>query len=250
MSLGAGLRSYLNRSASYIQQEASNALKLDGFSSWKKDLPMFQLNSVEALEQFVLGCDADIGGQSEAYWGHTPSNTGLFWGKLDTKVPEGSKFEHSGYAGIKSKERPFTLFHHPRFDASQFRYLAIRCKADSRQYFVNLQTDSIYPSYTWQHRLQAETPGEWEVVMIPFRDFILTAHGHVQKNQLELDRTKIRNVGLSIMRQDGEFSLELDWIRAVNTERTLGDRDILPTERGANQKSAPFFVDFPKKGGN
>ncbi|ORY52515.1 CIA30-domain-containing protein, partial [Rhizoclosmatium globosum] len=214
MSTNPGLHAYLQRSAKYLQQEASNALKLDGFSSWKRDLPMFQLNSVEALQQFVLGSDADVGGLSEAYWGHTPENTGMFWGKLNTTVPEGSKFDKSGYAGIKSKERPITLFHRPRFDTSQYRYLAIRCKADSRQYFVNVQTDSIFPSYTWQHRLQ-----------IPFRDFILTAHGHVQKNQLEMDRTKIRSVGW-------DFCLELDWIRAMNTERTWGDRDILPEGKG------------------
>ncbi|KAJ3068756.1 hypothetical protein HDU98_008117 [Podochytrium sp. JEL0797] len=243
-----GIRNYLKRSAKYLTEEATNALKLDGFSTWKRDLPMFQLNSVEALEQFVLGSDADIGGLSEAYWGHTQNNTGMFWGKLNTTVPEGAKFEKSGYAGIKSKERPITMFHRPRFDTSQFRYLAIRCKADSRQYFVNIQTDSIFPSYTWQHRVQIQRPGEWEVVMIPFRDFILTAHGHVQKNQLEMDRSKIRNVGFSIVRQDGEFCLELDWIRAVNTERTLGDRDILPPGKGHHvQEQAPFFVDFPIK---
>ncbi|KAI8608873.1 complex I intermediate-associated protein 30-domain-containing protein [Chytriomyces sp. MP71] len=234
------------RPSSSARRLSAPALKMDGFLTWKKDLPMFQLNSVEALEQFVLGCDADIGGLSEAYWGHTENDTGLFWGKLDTTVPEGAKFENSGYAGVKSKERPLTLFHRPRFDTSQYRYLAIRCKADSRQYFVNIQTDSIYPSYTWQHRLQVERPGQWEVVMIPFRDFILTAHGHVQKNQLELDRTRIRNVGFSIMRQNGDFSLELDWIRAVNTERTLGDRDLIPEGKGMeSRKPAPFFVDFP-----
>ncbi|KAJ3079991.1 hypothetical protein HK100_010247, partial [Physocladia obscura] len=204
-----------------------SAVKLEGFSTWKRDLPMFQLNTVEALEQFVLGSDADIGGLSEAYWGHTDNNTGLFWGKLSTKVPEGSRLDQSGYAGIKSKDRPITLFHKPRFDTSQFRYLAVRCKADERQYFVNIQTDSIYPSYTWQHRLQVEKPGEWEIVMIPFRDFILTAYGNVQKNQMEFDRTKVRSVGFSLARQDGDFSLELDWIRAINTERTLGDMDIM-----------------------
>ncbi|KAJ3384077.1 hypothetical protein HDU84_003199 [Entophlyctis sp. JEL0112] len=171
--------------------------------------------------------------------------TALFWGNLNTQVPEGMKVERSGYAGIKAKDAPITLFHRPRFDTSRFRYLAVRCKADTRQYFVNIQTDSVYPSFTWQHRLQIERPGEWETM--PFRDFILTAYGNVQKRQLEMDRSRIRNVGFSIVRQDGEFSLELDWIKAVNTERTAGDRDIDPRENSAvdDTPQAPLFVDFP-----
>ncbi|KAJ3316138.1 hypothetical protein HDU76_002055 [Blyttiomyces sp. JEL0837] len=213
------------------------ALKFD--VGWKHDLPMYQFNSVENLESFTVGSDADIGGLSEAYWGLTPQGTGLFWGKLSTEVPEGFKAEKSGYAGVRSKERPLTLFHRPRFDVSMFRYLAIRAKGDSRQWFVNIQSDSMYPSYLWQHRLHFQRPGEWETIMVPFRDFVLTSHGVVLRKQLQMDRTKVKTVGFSIVRQPGDFSLELDWIKAMNTPLTLGDRD-LPNPATLSDLNAPL----------
>lgn len=42
-----------------------------------------------------------------------------------------------------------------------------------------------------------------------------------------MDRMQIRSVGFSIVRQPGPFELEIDWIKAYNTEKTLGDYDIL-----------------------
>ncbi|KAJ3108555.1 Cation channel sperm-associated protein 3 [Phlyctochytrium planicorne] len=237
---GMALKSYIGRTLRHIKDETVAAIKFD--MGWKSDLPMFQFNSVEALQNFVVGSDADIGGYSEAYWGLTPEKTGVLWGKLSTEVPQGTKLKRSGYAGIKSKERPLTLFSRPRFDTSDFRYLAVRAKSDNRQWFVNLQTDGIYPTHLWQHRLHFEKPGEWETVLIPFRDFVLTSHGYVQPLQMEMDRSRIKTVGFSIVRQDGDFRMELDWIRAVNTEQTYGDMDIPNPEYLKKIKQAPFFV--------
>ncbi|TPX72907.1 hypothetical protein SpCBS45565_g00271 [Spizellomyces sp. 'palustris'] len=223
-----GLRvisSYFKRSWNYVRAETVAAIKFD--VSWRKEMPLFQFQNVEDLQDWIVGSDADIGGLSEAYWGLTPQSTALFWGTLSTDIPPGVKIDRSGYAGVRSKERPLTLFHRPRYDTTLFRYLAIRAKGDTRQWFVNLQTDSIYPSYLWQHRLYFQRPGEWEVIMIPFRDFVLTSHGYVQKRQITMDRSKIKTVGFSLVRQPGDFSLELDWIKAVNSPRTLGDYDIL-----------------------
>ncbi|KAJ3200162.1 Complex I intermediate-associated protein 30, mitochondrial [Entophlyctis luteolus] len=179
---------------------------------------MYSLNSLQDIQRFSLGCDADIGGLSEAYWGHTPENTALFWGNLNTQVPEGMKVERSGYAGIKAKV--------------ESRKQMIQTKICAYLEFKGCSNYVISPA-TLRH--------------MPFRDFILTAYGNVQKRQLEMDRSRIRNVGFSIVRQDGEFSLELDWIKAVNTERTAGDRDIDPRENSAvdDTPQAPLFVDFP-----
>ncbi|KAI9207628.1 complex I intermediate-associated protein 30-domain-containing protein [Polychytrium aggregatum] len=227
-TLGQGLRvlnAYFKRSWNYVKDESVAAIKFD--MSWKKEMPLFGCNSVEELEQFTVGSDADIGGLSEAYWGLTQDNTGLFWGNLSTEVPPGLRIERSGYAGIRSKERPLTLFSRPRFDTTLFRYLAIRAKGDTRQWFVNIQTDSLYPSYLYQHRLYFQRPGEWEVLMIPFRDFVLTSHGFVQKRQFPMERDKIKTVGFSLVRQPGDFALEVDWIKAMNTEKTFGDHDLL-----------------------
>lgn len=42
-----------------------------------------------------------------------------------------------------------------------------------------------------------------------------------------MNKNEIKTIGFSLIRQDGPFSIELDWIKGVNTENTLGDFDIL-----------------------
>ncbi|KAJ3303937.1 hypothetical protein HDV03_003410 [Kappamyces sp. JEL0829] len=92
---------------------------------------------------------------------------------------------------------------------------------------INIQTDSLYPSLVWQHRLYFSSPGQWETIRIPFRDFVKTSHGFVQKNQLAMDKSQVKTIGFSLLRQPGPFELELAWIKAVNTLDTVGDFDVL-----------------------
>lgn len=40
--------------------------------------------------------------------------------------------------------------------------------------------------------------------------------GYVQKNQLAMDTRKIRTIGISLVRQDGPFELEIESIKALN----------------------------------
>ncbi len=111
--------------------------------------------------------------------------------------------------------------------ASLYRYLQLRIKGDSKQWMCNLRTDSAHPSHLWQYRFRFNTPGEWETILIPFRDFVLTSQGHVQQLQYMMDRSSIKTVGFSVLGQDGDFSIEIDSINAINTRYTFGDRDIL-----------------------
>ncbi|KAJ1540747.1 Complex I intermediate-associated protein 30, mitochondrial [Nowakowskiella sp. JEL0078] len=197
------LAAYVKRSAEAVKRGTLAAIRMD--HGWKQEMSMFDFHSKEHLEQWVVGSDADIGGYSEAYWGLTQQNNAMLWGTLSTEIPSNSKIERSGYAGIRSKELPLTLLHRPRFDTSRFRYLAIRARGDTKQC----------------------SPGEWETIVVPFRDFILTAHGYVQTHKMDMDRSKVKTVGFSVVRQPGDFSLELDWVKAVNTSSTFGDLDIL-----------------------
>lgn len=86
-----------------------------------------------------------------------------------------------------------------------------------KQYFVNIQTESPFPSYLYQHRLNLLEPiSDWQTLLLPFRSFTLTAMGYVQKNQLAMDTRKIRTIGISLVRQDGPFELEIESIKALN----------------------------------
>ncbi len=127
---------------------------------------------------------------------------------LDSKM-------NAGYAGIRSKLLPRIAWHQPMHDLSMYDYLAIRAKGDANQWLVNIQTDTWYNGTVWQQKLVFSNPGQWETVLVPLRDFVLTIHGRVAKRQVMMNKEKIKTIGLSIVRQPGPFSLELDSIQAI-----------------------------------
>ena len=54
----------------------------------------------------------------------------------------------------------------------------------------------------------------------------MTFGGYVQENQIPMEKNNISSVGLSTLNVDGDFSLEIDYINAVNTHETYGDLNI------------------------
>ncbi|CAO3693657.1 unnamed protein product [Umbelopsis ramanniana] len=233
--------SFLRRTVNVVGESSLKALRMDGLQGWQKELPMFTMNTAKDLEQWVIGCDKDIGGFSEAKLEITPEGVGKFSGNLSLELPANTEIQQSGYAAIRSKVRPSSMFGTPCFDTTLFRYLALRVRGDHRKYFVNIQTDGVIQTDLYQHRLFLRNPGEWQTVMIPLRDFVLTNNGMIQEDQIEMMRERVKTVGISITdREDGPFEIELDWIKAMNTETTEGDMDRRPRETTEDE------VDFTK----
>ncbi|KAF9301430.1 hypothetical protein BGZ74_006726 [Mortierella antarctica] len=208
---------FVRRSLSALGSETVKVAKMN-HSPWKRELPMASLKTQEDLKGWLVGCDKDIGGFSEAHLEITKQGTGRFYGHLSLDLPSNESVMKSGYAGCRTKTRPGSFFGTPVWDTCLFEYLALRVKGDDRKYFVNLQTDGVVPTDLYQHRLFLKTPGEWETVLIPFQDFILTNQGIIQEEQIEIFRERVKNVGISIIdRASGPFELEIDHISAVNT---------------------------------
>ncbi|KAG0168379.1 hypothetical protein DFQ30_004840 [Apophysomyces sp. BC1015] len=219
----------LKQEARVVAESSAKALRMDGLRGWQKELPMLSLKTKQDLDHWAIGCDKDIGGFSNASIEITPENTGLFHGSISLELPSNREIQQSGYAAVRSKPQPSSMFGTPCWDTSLFRYLAMRVRGDRRKYFVNIQTDGVIATDVYQHRLFLRDPGNWETVMIPFRDFILTNNGMIQEQQIEMFREKVKTVGFSLQdRQDGPFKLEIEWIKAMNTEFTEGDLNRIP----------------------
>lgn len=67
------------------------------------------------------------------------------------------------------------------------------------KFFVNVQTDGPVTSDLFQHRLYLdESKGsDWQTVVIPFDDFVLTNTGQISSSQVSMMREKIRTIGIS-----------------------------------------------------
>ena len=253
----------------FLTRDVNNRIKHD--FGWRESKVLYDFQSEKMLRNWIIGSDADIGGMSKAYMKlldptnpissdsssqtkdvSTPSSTtesaaslpetpavsipdstpfSRFHGSLSLSIPPGTQLDRSGYAAIRSKSLPPTLFHSPMHDCSLFRYLVLRVRipihSPARTFMLNIQTASMmYPTYLYQHHLNVKSRGDWEELWLPFRDFTLTAFGFVQKRQLKMDTTKIKTIGVSISRQEGDFALDVDWIKAVNSEYTFGEIDL------------------------
>lgn len=95
----------------------------------------------------------------------------------------------------------------------------------------------------FQHRLWLPSPPtdsaphEWTDVLIPFDDFTLTNSGDLSATQLEMLRTGVRTVGISVLGPaEGRYELGVEAIDAVSVEPGELERwrEKLPPQKGAD----------------
>ncbi|GAA5953791.1 hypothetical protein JCM3765_006967 [Sporobolomyces pararoseus] len=242
-------KSYLNRSIEHLRDRSAEVLRANPNRLHGDVLPLVSLNSSEDLQQFALGCDADLGGRSSVTLDLGPEGKGRFYGVLSSQLNAGRKkdgvIERGGYAGFRTKQRT-TLFGTRTWDTSLHDFLRLRVKSsgDGMRYFVNIQTDGPVRSDLFQHRLWLPEPAsdtaphEWSDVLIPFSDFTLTNSGDLSAQQMEMLRTRVRTVGISVLGpKEGRYELGIDTIDAVSIDpsRSSGSSfDNLPPQRDAN----------------
>ncbi|OCH84808.1 CIA30-domain-containing protein [Obba rivulosa] len=234
---------YLNRSLKVLQESSSRMWHMAGANEPSRaPRTLFRFNSHEDLQNFATGCDADIGGTSTVHLDldetsvvPTPDGkstvqrpTGKFWGNMSLEVRRGYEGRiRAGYAGFRNKPRT-SLFGTIMDDVTFHRYLALRVRVGGapglrNSYYVNIQTDGPIQSDLWQHRLFfRRNDGGWEDVFIDFNDFVLTNAGQVVTGSVEMNRERVRTVGVSLLggntHQAGPYELGIDSISIINDE--------------------------------
>lgn len=167
--------------------------------------------------------DNDIGGYSSASIQFVPRSATepshiFFTGQISNKIPTGeTDVERTGYAAFRTQDRPPTMFGKSLWNVDQYKYLALRLRTDGRKYKVNLQTESLVYTDLHQHRLYTRRPGQWETVLIKWNDFVRTNHGMVVEPQSEINKEKVRTIGIGLTdRLPGTFQMSVNRIWACN----------------------------------
>lgn len=161
--------------------------------------------------------DADFGGRSRAKLEPTEQGTWVFSGALDLST-EGTEMKQAGYAGLQPRQRK-TIKSLDGFDA-----LEVRAKTDGRVYIANIKTDSMVKHHLFQAFFTTRKD-EWTNVVLPFDRFTLTFQGQVEGESLPIDPRQFQAVSfLMAERKDGEFRMELEWVKAINTRLRKGAR--------------------------
>jgi monofunctional biosynthetic peptidoglycan transglycosylase len=143
-----------------------------------------------------------MGGLSRSRLEITPDHTAIFRGEVSLE-------NYGGFASIRTYPEDFNL--------DGYEGIVLRVRGDGKRYRLRLKTDDLYEGVSYQAGFETR-PGQWRVVALPFRDFIPVHRGRVVPDAPPLRQGGIRRIGLMIAdRQQGPFSLEMEWIGAFRS---------------------------------
>jgi len=162
--------------------------------------------------------DQELGGFSTVNF-DVKDGVGYFHGYLNLDPPPNRPdIVFSGYAMFRTRDQTkkgILGIKSSFWNWSPYHHLELRVKGDFRKYFINIQTDSPLVTDIYQHRLFLNTPGEWETVVIPIDDFVLTNWGNIQE-QGEMEKERVKTIGIGLLdKQFGPFGLYIDYIKVL-----------------------------------
>ena len=103
-----------------------------------------------------------------------------------------------------------------------YNAIKLRVRSDGRSYLCSIKTGGDLQTQDddlYQALIQSQTPGEWEDMMVPFSNFVLTWRGSVQPQQPYFNAANVASIGFGIAdRKPGAFCLDVESIAAVYVE--------------------------------
>jgi hypothetical protein len=146
--------------------------------------------------------DSVMGGVSSSRM-RIEDGTAIFQGELSLE-------NNGGFASVRSD-----LLEH---DLAGFEGVRLRVKGDGQRYQLRIRADRAFDGPS--HQMTFETKKDaWIEVDLPFSDFFAAYRGRQMPNHPPIDAAKIATMGILIAdKQEGNFRLEIDWVKAYRTE--------------------------------
>jgi monofunctional biosynthetic peptidoglycan transglycosylase len=188
--LFTGTSSFANEKSTIGEQQTS--LEFNG-------VVIFDFDSDNDISTWRIVNDTVMGGVSSSALEGLANGGAVFTGNVSLE-------NNGGFASIRS----------PRMQKppGDHEGIAIHVKGDGKRYKIGLRTDDAFDGIF--HQAPFDTLiGKWQLVKIPFKDFVPTYRGRRLSEDNRMAQEKIRSVGVLISdRQQGYFRLEIDWIGA------------------------------------
>ena len=167
--------------------------------AWTDEAILFDFVSSDAVSAWRVVNDTVMGGISSSRMVQTSDGKAAFIGEVSLE-------NNGGFASVQGSVIKQSL--------GDFDGIALRVKGDGKKYKCSLHTDYQFDGVSHQ-AVFATKNGEWQIVNIPFTDFIPTYHGRRLSEDKRLKREFIKKLGFLISdKQNGVFRLEIDWIKA------------------------------------
>lgn len=138
---------------------------------------------------------------------------GISDGQIDCQWPGIARFRghislenFGGFVMASTKQLQYRL--------EDYKGLILKVKGDGKTYSFRIKTALEEHGIAYRHDF-ATKAGEWGEIQLSFKDFQPTYRGKVLAHIGKLDTYHIRELGLLIgQKQEGSFSIEIDWIKA------------------------------------
>ena len=188
----------LTQTGSLADDNSASAGEMQ-ISQMTNEVVLFNFDDNTAVSAWRVVNDTVMGGVSSSRMETLEDDKAVFAGNLSLK-------NRGGFASVRG----------PRIKQSlgKFEGIAIRVKGDGKRYNCGLRTDDSFDGVFHQAPFETKS-GEWQLVKIPFTDFVPTYHGRRLTEDKRMKREDIGSVSFLIAdKQKGYFRLEIDWIKA------------------------------------
>ncbi len=161
---------------------------------------IFDFNEKASVRQWNIVNDGVMGGLSASSMQWREDGVAVFSGSVSLE-------NNGGFASTRAILEGVNL--------AGFSSVALRVKGDGKTYKFRIRTDRNFDGVTYSCDFFAPA-GEWKEIRLPFSEFVPVFRGRRLANVGPLRSEEIRQTGFLISdKQSGSFSLEVDWIKAV-----------------------------------
>jgi len=161
---------------------------------------LYSFDTQDSVRDWESVGDRVMGGVSTGNVEHTASDAIRFYGNVSHR-------NNGGFCSIRSIRR--------KVDLSDYSGIIMRVRGDGKRYAFNLNTD--YSIRAGSYRCKFDTsPGNGMILYFPFSEFRATSFGQEIDRAPSMDPGAIHSLGFLISDgQEGPFSLEIEWIKAI-----------------------------------
>jgi NADH dehydrogenase [ubiquinone] 1 alpha subcomplex assembly factor 1 len=142
------------------------------------ELVLFDFNSDVSVLAWRAVNDTVMGGVSSSRMEQSIDGKAVFTGNVSLE-------NNGGFASVRGPQIQKPL--------GEFEGIAVRIRGDGKRYNCGLRTDDLFESAIHQASFDTKV-AEWQLLKIPFTDFIPTYHGRRLSEDRRMKREDIKSV--------------------------------------------------------
>lgn len=161
---------------------------------------LYDFSNAEEVDDWRIVNDGVMGGLSKSRVGLKKDGKMRFIGFVSLE-------NYGGFASTRTAPKDHAL--------EGYKGLEVRVKGDGKTYKFRIRTNNNFDGAAYTINFTPKE-GEWQTFSIPFEDMEATFRGRLLVDYPAINPSNIRQLGILIAdKQEGNFKLEVDWIKAL-----------------------------------